>query len=256
MRPHALRCISCLSWLPRSIPSTFCSLQVRENGISSESQLLFIGLSLGGALAQLTAYRVALSFSTLARSCYVLAFGPLQWATPPVVDAFSACFMDRAVQLVGSLKCSESPPSGVDWWVPIPPEDGVAVSSSPASMRGGRCVKNCSDLRILREASQFGAMEGNITSDLSQPLQPIRQRSNNSPKHLQKWKQRFLVVDPLASSFVESFKMMRNTILCNMDPGGDASRCGFEPKWVEYCNQSKSSQVYFKKFLNGWCANL
>ena len=62
-------------------------------------RVVFIGFSLGGALAQVSALRAALDFPRLASHIGVLAFGATQWASAEAAVAFRATFGARAAHM-------------------------------------------------------------------------------------------------------------------------------------------------------------
>ena len=66
--------------------------------IGERCELLFAGLSLGGAVAQLTAWRVALEFPGM--HTFVLTYGAVAWGNRAACSAFDETFGRRAVQLV------------------------------------------------------------------------------------------------------------------------------------------------------------
>lgn len=66
----------------------------------SPGRVLFVGISLGGALAQLSALHAAIEFPALASKIHVLAFGATTWATRQLSDRFASTFGSRAVNLL------------------------------------------------------------------------------------------------------------------------------------------------------------
>lgn len=246
----------------------FCIRQVTEKQIDNKSQVLFIGLSLGGSIAQMTAYRMALRYPSIANCIHVLALGPLQWATPPLVDAFSAVFNDRAVQLVSCLKCKGMPREGIGWWVPIAQDDAELMGLRTPSRRNSR------DTLPGMEPVDTAAMEadgGRVASPRLLSMLLRRERSEStrcrrssgsnssgaeSSSPLQLRPQWFLVIDPLASSFVDSFQMMRNILLCSIDPSGNVHRCGLQVHGTEYCFRSRCTERHLSDFLSSKCVSL
>jgi len=69
-------------------------------------RITFVGISFGGALAQLGALRLSLERPALAPVIHVLAFGPTCWAEPLVAELFEATFGQRAAQLVNGVRRS------------------------------------------------------------------------------------------------------------------------------------------------------
>ena len=63
-------------------------------------RVVFVGLSFGGALAQLTAYRVARVYPSLRDSLHVLAMGSVQWANALMARHARNVFGERVVNLV------------------------------------------------------------------------------------------------------------------------------------------------------------
>jgi len=62
-------------------------------------RIFFVGFSLGGALAQISALRAALEHPSLASAIHVLALGAVQWASPPLAQIYEHTFGDRAAQM-------------------------------------------------------------------------------------------------------------------------------------------------------------
>lgn len=101
-------------------------------------ELLFAGLSLGGTVAQLTAWRAALHFEALRPCIRVLTFGAVAWGNARACAAFDACFGRRAVQLLLSRSLRAGAASGgmasagadqPTWWV----GDAEAALASPVA---------------------------------------------------------------------------------------------------------------------------
>jgi len=94
-------------WLTEWLASRHCA---------APPSLLFVGFSLGGAIAQLTALRTAVEFKALASRIHVLGLGATQWASAGLADAFRTTFGDRAAQLVTAMadeipEIPQTPPS-------------------------------------------------------------------------------------------------------------------------------------------------
>ncbi|KAL1503335.1 hypothetical protein AB1Y20_011387 [Prymnesium parvum] len=103
-------------------------------------ELVLCGLSLGGALAELTALRIASQIPALRPLIRVVSFGSIPWASPAISDHFDAMFGRRSVQLVLSrrepaskLSAGSEKPS---WWVLDEPTERWMVFRS--FLRGTR----------------------------------------------------------------------------------------------------------------------
>jgi len=69
-------------------------------GGESFEHVVFVGFSLGGALAQITALRAAHELPNLAPRVRVLALGATQWASPALSSTFADTFGTQAVHLL------------------------------------------------------------------------------------------------------------------------------------------------------------
>jgi len=119
-------------------------------------RILLIGISLGGALAQLTALQAAIDFPVLAPRVYVLAFGATQWATPRVSELFDSTFGPRAVVMVTSraIKGSElkaSRRARASWHMRDSEEAAVALDPLACSHSHFRPVGNV----VLRDVQDY-----------------------------------------------------------------------------------------------------
>ena len=85
-------------------------------------ELLLVGQSMGGALAEMTALRIALTHPNLEARLHVLCFGSLTWAEAGICNLFNSRFGSRSVHLVLSRRERESPlptaqnPEHPSWW--------------------------------------------------------------------------------------------------------------------------------------------
>ena len=107
-------------WNLAGLRGFMVSLAMRARQGFPPAELLFVGLSMGGALAELTAYRVGTEFPEL-RSCMrVLSFGSIPWANPPVASDYDRIFGRGSVQLVLSRRDVGPAPPNAGWWVAEP----------------------------------------------------------------------------------------------------------------------------------------
>jgi len=89
-------------------------------GQTGASEILFVGLSLGAALAQISALRAAAENPHLAPRIYVLALGTVQWADHATARHYRRIFEDRSAQLVNTARSAGPAPQHAGWWVPEP----------------------------------------------------------------------------------------------------------------------------------------
>lgn len=89
----------------------------RRWGGEPVDQLLLTGLSLGGALAELTALRLISAHPSLAPLVHVVTFGPIPWASISVSEHFASLLRRRSVQLVNMRRLRASPAEKPSWWV-------------------------------------------------------------------------------------------------------------------------------------------
>ena len=116
-------------------------------------ELVFVGLSLGAALAQISALRAAVEIPHLARKVHVLGLGAVQWANHATALCYSTTFGDRAVQLVNTASDAGPAPQHTGWWVAEPSRR--RDSEAEETRFGKRCERIATDrrstLRIWRE---------------------------------------------------------------------------------------------------------
>ena len=98
-------------------------------------RVVFVGLSFGGALAQLTAYRVARVYPSLRDSLHVLAMGSVQWANALMARHARNVFGDRVVNLVTTRVVSlAATPEAARARAP-PPRRAAGVVGAPRRLR-------------------------------------------------------------------------------------------------------------------------
>lgn len=71
-----------------------------ESSSEEEGELVFVGFSLGGALAQMSALRASTELPPVASHIRVLALGATQWACPRLAASFAERFGGQAVHLL------------------------------------------------------------------------------------------------------------------------------------------------------------
>ena len=71
-----------------------------DESVESRGEIIFVGFSLGGALAQMTALRAAHELPKIATRIRVLALGATQWASPDLSTAYARTFGAQAVHLL------------------------------------------------------------------------------------------------------------------------------------------------------------
>ncbi|EOD04322.1 hypothetical protein EMIHUDRAFT_446670, partial [Emiliania huxleyi CCMP1516] len=99
-------------------------------GADAPQQIVFVGLSLGAALAQMSALRLASEQPQLAARTSVLGLGSFQFANADVGRLFESLYGERAAQLVTARRMPARPPPQVGWWVQEPPRDDEAQAEA------------------------------------------------------------------------------------------------------------------------------
>jgi len=161
-------------------------------------KLLLVGLSFGGALAELTALRAAVTFPPLSPIVHVLSFGSVPWASPAVTARFDDIFGRRSVQLVNSMRRAGPRPEGAGWWL--------------AASRGG-CGGQLLDML------KGGEMDSSIVSEwLSQSLMHWL-----APNDSRRAGNKYVVFDPLVASSSDHFVPLQNLLACSKDKDNKAS---------------------------------
>ena len=112
-------------------------------GADAPQQIVFVGLSLGAALAQMSALRLASEQPQLAARTSVLGLGSFQFANADVGRLFESLYGERAAQLVTARRMPARPPPQVGWWVQEP-RSGMRVHVSQPALEGH--VFNCTPL--------------------------------------------------------------------------------------------------------------
>ncbi|EOD33724.1 hypothetical protein EMIHUDRAFT_471604, partial [Emiliania huxleyi CCMP1516] len=84
-------------------------------GADAPQQIVFVGLSLGAALAQMSALRLASEQPQLAARTSVLGLGSFQFANADVGRLFESLYGERAAQLVTARRMPARPPPQVGW---------------------------------------------------------------------------------------------------------------------------------------------
>ena len=110
-----------ITWLREALSP---ARALREGSTTAPSaSVIFVGHSLGGALAQLTALRAWMELEVgLTARVHVLAFGAIQWANATTAAHFEAAFGPRAVQLITTEgRVSRFLRRAAPWWIP----DGI-----------------------------------------------------------------------------------------------------------------------------------
>ncbi len=90
-------------------------------------EILFVGLSLGGALAEMTACRTALAFPSLRTKLHVLSFGSIAWADAAAGATYVELLSQRSVQLVLSRRAVAPAPA------PAPAPSREPSASAPSA---------------------------------------------------------------------------------------------------------------------------
>mmetsp|Transcript_7048 Transcript_7048/g.21660 ORF Transcript_7048/g.21660 Transcript_7048/m.21660 type:complete len:491 (+) Transcript_7048:132-1604(+) len=105
---------------------------------SRPNRLLLVGLSLGGALAQMTALRIISEpgLEDLVARLFVLAMGSPRWADDRAAHRFRLAMADRAVMLINSMVVPPPLPRNAFWWMSeelLPPDarsGGIKVENN------------------------------------------------------------------------------------------------------------------------------
>jgi hypothetical protein len=98
-------------WLQTNLPPPSSGHRAGGRDETHGVPLCFIGFSLGGALAQLTALRVAHDCPHLAHRVHVLGLGACPWATARMAMLFRHTFGGRAAQLITAMAEPDHAPS-------------------------------------------------------------------------------------------------------------------------------------------------
>ena len=130
-------------------------------------EVLFIGLSMGGALAELTAFRAAQQFPLLIPKIHILSFGSIPWANDTVATVFDETFGRRSVQLVLSRRTltEEKKHPSFTWWVAEPSARWGLVRSIFMKPPEGSERGTCGIARRVAGGDDDGG--GNVCSDCS-----------------------------------------------------------------------------------------
>lgn len=107
----------------------FTSLVARIKRGFVVEEVLLIGLSMGGALAELTAFHAAHTHPELIPFLHVLSFGSIPWANDAVAASYDDLFGRRSVQLVLSRRDTGVRPPEATWWVAEPGEHWALLRS-------------------------------------------------------------------------------------------------------------------------------
>ena len=83
-----------------SLHAWLAQLDGFDASAASRGEIIFVGFSLGGALAQMTALRAAHELPKIAPRIRVLALGATQWASPELSTAYARIFGAQAVHLL------------------------------------------------------------------------------------------------------------------------------------------------------------
>lgn len=137
-------------------------------------RVVFVGLSFGGALAQLTAYRVARVYPSLRDSLHVLAMGSVQWANALMARHARNVFGDRVVNLVTTrvvslaatpeaaraalLRRAELP----GWWVPLDASAAHCLVVDPVTANASREFQPLANVFALSMPAGAGAHETDL----------------------------------------------------------------------------------------------
>jgi hypothetical protein len=149
------------------------------------TEILFVGLSLGAALAQISALRAVAEHPHLSHSIRVLALGTVQWADAATTRYYEQMFGDRSVQLVNTARATGPAPLHAGWWVSEPPTR--AGSSASMFGTGSGCV-----------GSLAGSSAGGSSCDTL----------------FAEEEERYIVVDPLTAQLAPPFCLLHNVIPC------------------------------------------
>lgn len=149
------------------------------------TEILFVGLSLGAALAQISALRAVAKLPHLAPTIRVLALGTVQWADAATTRYYEQMFGDRSVQLVNTARTTGPAPLHAGWWVSEP----LPHSGSNTSMVGA--MGGCG-------SSLAGSSAGGSSCDTL----------------FAEEEERFVVVDPLTAQLAPPFCLLHNVIPC------------------------------------------
>ena len=115
------------------------------------TQVIFVGTSLAGALAEMSAMRLVLEFPKLDAKIHVLTFGSVPWADRTVGDHFDYIFGRRSVGMALSLRRrAPTPSSQRAWWVcePQSPWELMRQLVFPQTQSRGSSMDATNDERL------------------------------------------------------------------------------------------------------------
>ena len=98
------------------MPSTYNSAAAAltpNHAFTFLDEVVFIGFSLGGALAQVTALHASIDFPQMSHRIRVLALGATQWASPNLSTIYAEIFGARAVHLLTAATNGEVAHGGI-----------------------------------------------------------------------------------------------------------------------------------------------
>ena len=147
------------------------------------SEILFVGLSLGAALAQISALRAVSEHPHLAAKIRVLALGTVQWADGATTQYYKERFGDHSVQFVNTARACGPAPLHAGWWVNEPPRRAMVSLGSPGSAAGSS----------VGSRSAGGSSSDTLEFDAEEY---------------------FIVVDPLTAQLAPPFCLLHNVIPC------------------------------------------
>lgn len=187
------------------------------------TNILFVGLSLGAALAQISALRLAAEYPHLAARSAVFGLGALQFANPAVASHFRQVFGSRAAQLVTTRRNIGKPPANATWWVHDTSAEAAAeleariAAATAAAAAGQDCGSGCVGHQlpggpVLRQpagavgrgslaacavgAESAAEERGSLASRVSAAERVVKESASS-----------WLVADPITAAFVQTAPM-------------------------------------------------
>ncbi|EOD39048.1 hypothetical protein EMIHUDRAFT_109067 [Emiliania huxleyi CCMP1516] len=163
-------------------------------GADAPQQIVFVGLSLGAALAQMSALRLASEQPQLAARTSVLGLGSFQFANADVGRLFESLYGERAAQLVTARRMPARPPPQVQ----EPPRDDEAQAEALVAAAVADASSGAAPRRRMRGMRPSGAGRAAAAEEPSEhEISPdlVHSRGTLNAR---------LAVDPITAAFGET----------------------------------------------------
>ena len=158
-------------------------------------EILFLGISMGGALSEMSAFRCVSLFPVLRDKVHILSFGSIPWANAPLALSYDEFFGRRSVQLVLCRRAQGPPPEGSTWWVREPASRWALLRSIFTTPQGERHAAPAVTATAAAAAHGAGG---------------VRARQEAGAE-------RYIVFDPLSAKHDDVFILLPNVLACSRD---------------------------------------